>query len=143
MGRAERMKKGSELMEYRWLRLQDGRSSRPIWIQLFSTSQPQVHRGLHPLLVLMCSRLKVVQTAEGLLYLTNTAYTQLHRSGNSQLPAIQRFFDWFRQQDERRLLRSALIGGFFVYPPPPVSLEAYMRHRQGLLTDVTVLDKAF
>ncbi|XP_019729443.1 uncharacterized protein LOC109518186 [Hippocampus comes] len=38
-------------------------------------------------------------------------------------------FDWFRQQDERRLLRSALIGGFFVYPPPPVSLEAYMRHR--------------
>ncbi|XP_051935097.1 RPA-related protein RADX [Hippocampus zosterae] len=131
MGRAERMKKGSELMEYRWLRLQDGRSSRPIWIQLFSTSQPQVHRGLHPLLVLMCSRLKAVQTADGLLYLTNTAYTQLHRSGNSQLPAIQRFFDWFREQDERRLLRSALIGGFFAYPPPPVSLEAYMRHRQA------------
>ncbi|XP_061619036.1 RPA-related protein RADX isoform X3 [Phyllopteryx taeniolatus] len=47
-GRSERLRKGSELLEYRWLRLQDGRCSRPIWIQLFATSQPQTHRRLHP-----------------------------------------------------------------------------------------------
>ncbi|XP_077401182.1 RPA-related protein RADX isoform X2 [Vanacampus margaritifer] len=135
MGRTERTRKESELLEYRWLRLQDGRSSRPIWIQLFSTSQPKMHRRLHPLSVLMCSRLRVVQTAAGLFYLTNTSYTQLHRSGQrnryGQLPEVQRFLDWFRQQDEDRLLRSALIGGYFVYPSPPVSLEAYMKQRQG------------
>ncbi|XP_049616674.1 RPA-related protein RADX [Syngnathus scovelli] len=132
-GRAERMRKDSELLEYRWLRLEDGRSSCPIWIQLFATSQPQTHNHLHPLMVLLCSCLKVVQTAAGASYLTNTPFTQLHRSGKrkSQLPAVKQFLDWFRQQDEKRLLRSALIGGFFTYPPLPVSLEEYMRHRQG------------
>ncbi|XP_077355699.1 RPA-related protein RADX isoform X2 [Festucalex cinctus] len=135
MGRAERTRKGSELLEYRWLRVQDGRSSWPIWIQLFSTSQPEMHCSLHPLSVFMCSRLKVVQAASGLFYLTNTLYTQLHRSSRRnryrRLPEVRRFLDWFRQQDEDRLLRSALIGGYFVYPPPPVSLEAYMRQRRG------------
>ncbi|XP_061619039.1 RPA-related protein RADX isoform X6 [Phyllopteryx taeniolatus] len=134
-GRSERLRKGSELLEYRWLRLQDGRCSRPIWIQLFATSQPQTHRRLHPLMVVVCSRLKVVQTAAGVLYLTNTPHTMLQLTGGhrgyGQLPAVQQFLDWLRRQDDKRMKRAALIGGYFVYPPPPVSLETYMRDSRG------------
>lgn len=31
------------------------------------------------------------------------------------------------------MLSKALIGGFFMYPPPPVSLETYMKDRRGEL----------
>ncbi|XP_061664655.1 RPA-related protein RADX isoform X2 [Syngnathoides biaculeatus] len=134
-GRSERLKKGSQLSEYRWLRLEDGRSARPIWIQLFSTSQPETHRKLHPLMVVVCSRLKVVQTSASFLYLTNTPHTIVQLSGGRrncvQLPAVQEFFTWLQQQDQKRLLRSALVGGYFVYPPAAVSLATYMRDRAG------------
>lgn len=39
---------GAELLEYRWLRLEDGTSDQPIVVKLFSTSQPETHRKLHP-----------------------------------------------------------------------------------------------
>lgn len=40
--------RGVEFLEYRWLRLEDGTSSQPIMVKLFSTSQPESHLKLHP-----------------------------------------------------------------------------------------------
>lgn len=51
------------------------------------------------------------------------------------LRPVCRFLRWLRSQDDGPVLSRALIGGFFVYPPPPVSLETYMKDRKGELSD--------
>ncbi|XP_014185875.1 RPA-related protein RADX, partial [Haplochromis burtoni] len=52
-GRPERIRskdgRGVELLEYRWLRLEDGTSEQPVMVKLFSTSQPETHLRLYPL----------------------------------------------------------------------------------------------
>ncbi|XP_026178016.1 RPA-related protein RADX isoform X2 [Mastacembelus armatus] len=142
-GRTERMRsKGTELLEYRWLRLEDGASDQPIMVKLFSTSQPETHRNLHPMSVVVCTRLKLVKAADQKdvgFYLTNTTYTQVYGSGLGhhsemsyrRLRPVQQFLEWVRSQDDKQVLSRALIGGFFVYPPPAVSLEMYMKDRRG------------
>ncbi|XP_057712286.1 RPA-related protein RADX isoform X2 [Corythoichthys intestinalis] len=133
IGRSERIRKGTLLLEYRWLFMEDGRSFKPIRIQLFSTSQPDVHRQLHPMMPVVCCGLKVIRSEEGLWYLTNTPNTLLYCSGVGKMThaAVQRLRDWVRRQDHERIWRSGLIGGFFTYPPTPASLETYMRGWQG------------
>ncbi|XP_075891311.1 uncharacterized protein LOC142894066 isoform X5 [Nelusetta ayraudi] len=146
-GRAERIRSqdgGSkgEVSEYRWLRLEDGSSDRPVVLKLFSTSQPDAHNKLHPMSVVVCTRLKVVRSAgwTGVtFYLTNTVYTQVYCTGLGhhsrmsyrKLRPVQRFLQWLRSQDDRRVLSRAVVGGFYVFPPPPTSLEAFMSSRQG------------
>ncbi|XP_072232016.1 RPA-related protein RADX isoform X2 [Leuresthes tenuis] len=147
-GRSERVRakdgRGAELLEYRWLRLEDGSSDEPIMVKLFSTSQPEAHLKLHPLSVLVCTRLKLLRAADrtrGCSYLTNTAHTQVYCTGlghHSQmsyrkLRQVKHFLRWLRSQDDGQVLSRALIGGFFIYPPPPVSLETFMKERRGEL----------
>ncbi|KAM3591172.1 uncharacterized protein V6R79_024076 [Siganus canaliculatus] len=141
-GRSERIRskdgKGAELMEYRWLRLEDGASSRPIMVKLFSTSQPECHRKLLPLSVVVCTNLKPIRV-DSSSFLTNTTYTQVYCTGlghHSQmsyrkLRPVQQFLRWLRRQDDGQVLSRALIGGFFSYPPPPFSLETFMKERRG------------
>ncbi|KAG7233200.1 hypothetical protein INR49_007360 [Caranx melampygus] len=143
-GRAERIRskdgRGAELLEYRWLRLEDGTSDQPIMVKLFSTSQPEVYCKLHPLCVVVVTRLKLIRSqADGCCHLTNTTYTQVYCTGLGhhsemsyrRLPQVQRFLQWLRSQDDQQVLSRALIGGFFMYPPPPFSLETYMKDRRG------------
>ncbi|KAE8277418.1 RPA-related protein RADX [Larimichthys crocea] len=145
-GRPERIRskdgRGAELLEYRWLRLEDGASSQPIMVKLFSTSQPESHRRLHPLSVVVCSRLKLIKAADRTdvsFYLTNTTYTQVYCTGLGhhsemsyrKLRPVRHFLQWLKSQDDGQVLSRALIGGFFMYPPPPVSLETYMKDRRG------------
>uniref|UniRef100_A0AAQ4S6S3 RPA-related protein RADX-like n=1 Tax=Gasterosteus aculeatus aculeatus TaxID=481459 RepID=A0AAQ4S6S3_GASAC len=144
-GRPERIRSdgGAALLEYHWLRLEDGSSNQPIMVKLFSTSQPEIHHKLHPLSVVVCTRLKLNRGADGsnvVFYLTNTTYTQVYCTGmrhHSQmsyrkLRPVRQFLQWLRNQDDRQVLSRALIGGFFIYPSPPVSLEMYMRDRRGV-----------
>uniref|UniRef100_A0AAQ4QRH1 RPA-related protein RADX-like n=1 Tax=Gasterosteus aculeatus aculeatus TaxID=481459 RepID=A0AAQ4QRH1_GASAC len=109
-GRPERIRSdgGAALLEYHWLRLEDGSSNQPIMVKLFSTSQPEIHHKLHP-------RMR-------------------HHSQMSyrKLRPVRQFLQWLRNQDDRQVLSRALIGGFFIYPSPPVSLEMYMRDRRGV-----------
>ncbi|XP_041842083.1 RPA-related protein RADX isoform X2 [Melanotaenia boesemani] len=147
-GRSERIRskdgRGVELLEYRWLRLEDGSSDKPIMVKLFSTSQPETHLKLHPLSVLVCTRLKLIRSADGTsgcFYLTNTTYTQVYCTGQGhhsqmsyrKLHQVRHFLRWLRSQDDGQVLSRALIGGFFTYPPPPISLETYMKERRGEL----------
>ncbi|XP_023253285.1 RPA-related protein RADX-like [Seriola lalandi dorsalis] len=145
-GRSERIRskdgRGAELLEYRWLRLEDGTSNQPIMVKLFSTSQPETNCKLHPLSVVVCTRLKMIRAADQTLsccYLTNTTYTQVYCTGLGhhsemsyrKLLPVRQFLQWLRSQDDQLMLGRALIGGFFMYPPPPVSLETYMKDRRG------------
>nr|XP_033465271.1 RPA-related protein RADX isoform X1 [Epinephelus lanceolatus] len=147
-GRPQRIRskdgRGAELLEYRWLRLEDGTSNHPIMVKLFSTSQPESHRKLYPLSVVVCTRLKVIKAADqtdASFYLTNTTYTQVYCTGLGhhsemsyrKLRPVRHFLLWLRSQEDGQVLSRALIGGFFIYPPPPVSLETYMKDRRGEL----------
>nr|XP_054590818.1 RPA-related protein RADX [Nothobranchius furzeri] len=141
-GRSERVRsrdsRGAELREYRWLRLEDGSSSKPIMVKLFSTSQPEAHLKLHPLSVVVCTRLTRIRCDRG-FYLTNSAFTQVYCTGlghHSQMsyrrsPQVKLFLQWLGSQEDAQVLSRALIGGFFIHPPPPVSLETYMKERRG------------
>ncbi|CAL8384702.1 unnamed protein product [Arctogadus glacialis] len=140
VGRTERIRnkdgQGAELLQYRWLSLEDGTSDRPIMVKLFSTSQPEVHDNLFPMSVVVCTRLKVIR--DRCYYLTNSTYTQVYCTGqghHSEMPyrrlrPVHLFLQWLRSQTDQDVLRRALIGGYFIYPPPPVSMEAHMRDRR-------------
>ncbi|XP_054456936.1 RPA-related protein RADX isoform X2 [Anoplopoma fimbria] len=144
-GRPERIRsdgRGAELLEYHWLRLEDGSSNQPIMVKLFSTSQPETHHKLHPLSVVVCSSLKLIKASDRteVFYLTNTTYTQVYCTGQGhhsemsyrRLRPVRHFLQWLRSQDDGQVLSRALIGGFFIHPPPPVSLETYMKDRRGV-----------
>ncbi|XP_034757144.1 RPA-related protein RADX-like [Etheostoma cragini] len=103
-------------------------------VKLFSTSQPESHRRLHPLSVVVCTRLKVIR-ADLASYLTNTTYTQVYCTGLGDhsemsyrgLRPVRCFLRWLRSQEDAAVLSRALIGGCFSYPPLPVSLETFMK----------------
>ncbi|XP_023821820.1 RPA-related protein RADX isoform X3 [Oryzias latipes] len=145
-GRSERVRsrdgKGAELLEYRWLQLEDDSGTQPITVKLFSTSQPEAHRRLHPLSVVVCTRLRLIRSDQSSFYLTNTTFTQVYCTGLDQhsqmsyrkLPRVQLFLQWLRSQDDGQVLSRALIGGFFIHPPLPVSLETFMKERKGELS---------
>ena len=94
-------------------------------------------------------------------YLTNTAHTQVYCTGEpsasparappptaspaprpaglGQHPAmgyrklhpVRHFLLWLKGLEEQRLLSRAALGGFFTYPPPPVSLATFMKKQRG------------
>ncbi|XP_068164546.1 RPA-related protein RADX isoform X2 [Antennarius striatus] len=142
VGRPERIRsrddRGAVLLEYRWLRLEDGTSSKPIMVKLFSTSQPECHHRLHPCSVVVCTQLRL-QAATGGRYLSNTTYTQVYCTGLGhhsemsyrKLRPVRLFLQWLKTQDDEQVLRRAVIGGYFVYPPPPISMETYMKDQRG------------
>uniref|UniRef100_A0A8C6WGB4 RPA-related protein RADX-like n=1 Tax=Neogobius melanostomus TaxID=47308 RepID=A0A8C6WGB4_9GOBI len=143
-GRSERIRSkdshgAEQLLEYRWLRLEDGSSDQPITVKLFATSQPEVHRQLLPMSVIVCTRLKLIRTLDqAQVYLTNTSHTQVYCTGLGhhsrmayrRLSSVKLFLRWLRSQDDGQVLRRALIGGFFVFPPPPVTMETFMKSRR-------------
>ncbi|KAJ8255019.1 hypothetical protein GJAV_G00200060 [Gymnothorax javanicus] len=147
VGRPERTRKkdnqGMELWEYRWLQLDDGTMEQPIMVKLFSTSQPEIHYNIHPMTLLVCTNVQVVRVssdkATSFQYLTNTDLTQVYSTGSGhhstmpyrRLQPVREFIQWVQTVDETQLLCRAVIGGFFTYPPLPVSLEKYMRDRNG------------
>ncbi|KAI1898765.1 hypothetical protein AGOR_G00075740 [Albula goreensis] len=147
VGRTERTRnkdgQGTELWEYRWLRLEDGTTDQPIMVKLFSTSQPEIHSNIHPMSILVCTNVQLVRVtpdrSTSFQYLTNTSLTQVYCTGSGhhsamsyrRLRPVRRFIQWVQTVDENHLFGRAIIGGFFTYPPLPVSLEQYMRNRNG------------
>ncbi|KAK9972218.1 hypothetical protein ABG768_025541 [Culter alburnus] len=147
VGRPERVRKKdgqrSEMEEYRWLQLADRTSDKPITIKLFSTSQPDIQSRVYPMALVVCTRLKLIRSAVNRAttfeYLTNTSLTQVYCTGTGAHPVmpyrgvrpIRQFLHWLKQVDESSLLERAVIGGYFSYPPLPVSLNSFMENRQG------------
>ncbi|KAJ8281914.1 hypothetical protein COCON_G00044330 [Conger conger] len=147
VGRPERTRnkdsQGVELWEYRWLQLEDGTTEQPVMVKLFSTSQPEMHSNIHPMTILVCTNVQLMRVspdrATSFQYLTNTSLTQVYSTGSGhhstmpyrRLRPVRQFVQWVQTVDENQLLSRAVIGGFFTYPPLPVSLEKYMRDRNG------------
>ncbi|XP_057201277.1 RPA-related protein RADX isoform X2 [Triplophysa rosa] len=147
IGRSERVRsqdgQRSELEEYRWLQLEGRTSDRPIMIKLFSTSQPDIQSRIYPMALLVSTRLKLIRSAmdrsTSFEYLTNTSLTQVYCTGTGSQPMmpykgvrpVRQFLQWLKQVDEGSMLERAVIGGYFSYPPLPVSLHTFMENRQG------------
>lgn len=47
------------------------------------------------------------------------------------LRPIRQFLHWLKQVDEDCMLGRAVIGGYFSYPPLPISLQSFMENREG------------
>lgn len=60
-----------------------------------------------------------------------------------KLRPVRQFLRWLRSQDDEQVLSRSMIGGFFMYPPPPVSLETYMKDRRGRLSAFTSIIRYF
>ncbi|KAJ8338129.1 hypothetical protein SKAU_G00370950 [Synaphobranchus kaupii] len=161
VGRPERTRnkdtQGVELWEYRWLQLEDGTTEQPVMVKLFSTSQPEMHSNIHPMAILVCTNVQLMRVspdrATSFQYLTNTSLTQMYCTGSGhhstmpyrRLRPVRQFIQWLQTVDENRVLGRAVIGGFFSCPPLPVSLEKYMRERNGepgLVTGVELMREA-
>ncbi|XP_066538043.1 RPA-related protein RADX isoform X2 [Hoplias malabaricus] len=146
-GRQERIrhKDGhrTEFEEYRWLQLEDGTSDQPITIKLFSTSQPDIQSRIQPMALVVCARLKLIRKTVGRVtafeYLTNTPLTQVYCTGTGTHPVmpyrgfrpVRQFLQWLKQVDEASMLDRAVTGGYFSFPPLPVSLQSFMDKREG------------
>ncbi|XP_046873484.1 RPA-related protein RADX isoform X1 [Hypomesus transpacificus] len=144
-GRPERIRskdaEGAGLLEYCWLLLEDGTTDQPIAVQLFSTSQPETHSKIHPLSVVVATRMKLIRSPESShQHLTSTSYTQVYCSGSghhSKMPyrrlrPVRQFVQWLQSLDDGQVLDRAVVGGFFSYPPLPVTLENFMRRQKGV-----------
>ncbi|KAM9501111.1 RPA-related protein RADX [Clarias gariepinus] len=146
-GRQERIRskdgRRSDFEEYRWLQLEDGTTDQRITIRLFSTSQPDIQSRIQPMALVVCTRLKLIRntvsTGTTFEYLSNTSFTQVYCTGtgsHSVMPyrgirPVRQFLQWLKQVDEASMLDKAVTGGYFSYPPLPVSLQSFMENRQG------------
>ncbi|KAG7330094.1 hypothetical protein KOW79_006316 [Hemibagrus wyckioides] len=147
VGRQERIRskdgRRSEFEEYRWLQLEDGTTDQPVTIKLFSTSQPDIQSRIQPMALIVCTRLKLIRNTVGsattIDYLSNTSFTQVYCTGTSSHSAmpyrgirpVRQFLQWLKQVDEANMLERAVMGGYFSYPPLPVSLQGFMESRHG------------
>ncbi|KAK3546404.1 hypothetical protein QTP70_026285 [Hemibagrus guttatus] len=147
VGRQERIRskdgRRSEFEEYCWIQLEDGTTDQRITIKLFSTSQPDIQSRIQPMALIVCTRLKLIRNTVGSAttfdYLSNTSFTQVYCTGtgsHSAMPyrgirPVRQFLQWLKQVDEANMLERAVIGGYFSYPPLPVSLQGFMESRQG------------
>ncbi|XP_015196157.2 RPA-related protein RADX isoform X4 [Lepisosteus oculatus] len=143
VGRPERIRaKGhgtGEFLQYRWLTLEDGTGDHPITVQLFATSQPDLQALIYPMSLLVCTNLRVVQTAPGpsMLYLTNTKFTQVYGTGHHtgrpyrKLPAVKRFLQWVDTLRDEDILSQSAVGGYFTFPQLPAALEQFLKEGEG------------
>ncbi|KPP57889.1 hypothetical protein Z043_124336, partial [Scleropages formosus] len=132
-GRPERIRSrdgaGAGLCEYRWLRLEDGTTAQPIAIQLFSTSQPEIQSRIYPSGekrrgpsgALPVPDQHVLHTGSG--HHCSMPYRQLR--------SVRSFLQWLHTVDEGHVLSRALTGGYFAFPPLPVSLEHFLKEMKG------------
>lgn len=45
---------------------------------------------------------------------------------------FRQFLQWLDQTDESHVMNRSVVGGYFIYPPPPASLRIFMEERKGI-----------
>ncbi|XP_064409067.1 RPA-related protein RADX isoform X2 [Latimeria chalumnae] len=155
VGRPERLRrKGTQLFSvYRWVHMIDGTEERPFVLQLFSTSQPEIHANLHPMTYFVCTNARLVHSdldssgSARFWYLVSTRESQIyitgHHSGKPYVSnlKVKQFIQWVKHLQEKEVEEKTVIGGYYAYPPLPTSKEEYLRQYQGecLLTSMEEL----
>ncbi|XP_041965985.1 RPA-related protein RADX [Alosa sapidissima] len=139
-GRPECVKnKEGKMDHFRWIQLEDGSCDYPVMVKLYSTSQPDVHSTIQPMAVFVCTRLQLVSGSSQFYYLTNTQYTQVYCTGTGcpltipykGIHPFRQFLQWLDQTDEGDVMKRSVVGGSFIYPPPPASLKTFMEERKA------------
>ncbi|KAL5009197.1 hypothetical protein ScPMuIL_014778 [Solemya velum] len=128
----------------RWIFLHDKTKNKPIILQLYRAAQVGVIDALKPGDILLCCHMRVVQGSGELIhsivqrtvYLTSTAETQLTVLNNNSLnrckrlldePIIKQIISWSKSQAAKNYVTEAVVGGYFHYPPLPLSLADFTR----------------
>ncbi|KPP76405.1 hypothetical protein Z043_104254, partial [Scleropages formosus] len=130
VGRCERVKnKGSAVPEkywtYRWVHAVDGTSDVPFILEIFASSQPEIFYGICPMTYLVCTQMRVRREAGTLPYLTSSCETQIFTTGFHKgqpyvtSPKVKSFIQWTKTLKESVVLKKAVIGGNYCYPPSP------------------------
>uniref|UniRef100_A0A8C4N8A0 RPA1 related single stranded DNA binding protein n=1 Tax=Eptatretus burgeri TaxID=7764 RepID=A0A8C4N8A0_EPTBU len=142
VGRPERIRKKDDPEEFwvcRWVWAKDGSSNEPFILQIFSTSQPDVHACLRPMTILVCTQMRIARSHHGgsciAPYLTTSNESQVFVSGMSfQTGFTSLLFP-------KEIITECRVGGYYSYPPlPPTLSEFEIVHPAGLvLTSTKVL----
>ncbi|KAI4904178.1 hypothetical protein NFI96_022117 [Prochilodus magdalenae] len=130
VGRVERIRnKGHPVPEkfwtYRWVHAVDGTSDSPFVLEIFSSSQPDIFNNICPMTYLVCTQMRVCREADGPVYLTSSAETQLSITGCHKKqpyvadPKVKAFIQWTKTLKDSVILRKTAVGGHYSYPPPP------------------------
>uniref|UniRef100_UPI00358ED71B RPA-related protein RADX isoform X2 n=1 Tax=Myxine glutinosa TaxID=7769 RepID=UPI00358ED71B len=154
VGRPERIRKKDDPEEfwvYRWVWAKDGSSNEPFILQIFSTSQPDVHACLKPMTILVCTQMRVSRSHHGgsfiAPYLTTSNESQVFVSGFHRdkvyrhEQVMKELTTWTSTLDEEDLIAECRVGGYYTYPPLPPTLSQFqITHSAGLvLTSTKVL----
>ncbi|XP_043913181.1 RPA-related protein RADX [Protopterus annectens] len=149
VGRCERLRKkegAEDFWLYRWVHIIDGTADKPFILELFSTSQPDVFEHIHPMAYLVCTQMRVVRdpdlTSSTQPYLTTSNESQLfitglglHKSHKGQPyttdPKVKAFIQWTKTQNENDLLQRTVIGGYYHFPPPPVTFAQFCKDNKA------------
>ncbi|KAL4630849.1 hypothetical protein GN956_G16041 [Arapaima gigas] len=130
VGRCERVKnKGSTVPEkywtYRWVHAVDGTSDVPFILEIFASSQPEIFYGIYPMTYLVCTQMRVRREAGTFPYLTSSCETQIFITGFHKgqpyvtSSKVKSFIQWTKTLKESVMLKKAVIGGHYCYPPSP------------------------
>ncbi|XP_058884774.1 RPA-related protein RADX-like isoform X2 [Acipenser ruthenus] len=151
VGRCERIRKSEDSSEFwvrRWIHMVDGTSHKHLLLEVYCTSQPEIHEKLHPLTYLVCTQMRVVQNIipNGAIfsYLTTTSNSQIfingYHKGNPYRhdPVVQMFIQWVKCQKEEYYLDIAVVGGYFPGPPLHPALEDFCENGEapGAVCDI-------
>uniref|UniRef100_A0A4W3JS73 RPA1 related single stranded DNA binding protein, X-linked n=1 Tax=Callorhinchus milii TaxID=7868 RepID=A0A4W3JS73_CALMI len=137
VGRCERIRKTDD--EDFWIRrfveMVDETSEKPFILELYSTSQPEIHEKLHPVTFLVCTQMRIIgsnlQTGKPITYLTSSSETQIYVTGyHKGRPytadsRVKRFIQWAKSQQEKDFLERAFVGGHYSFPLLPSSFREY------------------
>uniref|UniRef100_A0A8C9RH96 RPA1 related single stranded DNA binding protein, X-linked n=1 Tax=Scleropages formosus TaxID=113540 RepID=A0A8C9RH96_SCLFO len=142
VGRCERVKnKGmpEKYWTYRWVHAVDGTSDVPFILEIFASSQPEIFYGICPMTYLVCTQMRVRREAGTLPYLTSSCETQIFTTGFHKgqpyvtSPKVKSFIQWTKTLKESVVLKKAVIGGNYCYPPsPPVFTQMIASELQSL-----------
>ncbi|XP_078475812.1 LOW QUALITY PROTEIN: RPA-related protein RADX [Lampetra planeri] len=152
VGRQERIRKKEDpwrarddFWVCRWVHAVDASSEEPFVLQLFATSQPDVHDLLRPATLVVCTQMRVRHGLGG-PYLTTSVESQVFVSGQhagkpyAAEPAVLEVAQWCCGIADDDFLARSAVGGCYVFPPLPTTLAEFAEGRPTALT-VTPLEE--
>ncbi|XP_078660798.1 RPA-related protein RADX-like [Branchiostoma floridae x Branchiostoma belcheri] len=138
VGRWERLRRPNcpQFWQSRWVHIKDETSAEPMVLQLFATSQPDIHDNITAGHIVVATHMRVMHSTVGrdkkkFVYLTTTRESQVYTTGfhgyhgYRSEQALHDLADWLQSGKARECALSAVIGGCYGYPPLPPTLEEY------------------
>ncbi|CAH1797551.1 unnamed protein product, partial [Owenia fusiformis] len=139
---------GHQFWLKRWIQIKDGSSDKPLFIELYSTSQCEVHNELWRGNIVVLTQMRVMHSTESMknsrthrnIYLTTTNESKVYSAtadneykpydSYEKTPEYKNLLSWI--SSNRDFLKNSItLGGTSVYPTLPTTLGDY----KALYTD--------